>query len=387
MALITTEVRTCAELKYELENHSVDDTTFNSRMTCRIMNDLDFNEEGFWYHPDSIFLDMALNRNYMGQQGAQRTYIIDGGRYEEDPVTHAQVLVGNNALTNIYTYPNSVFMRPSLMGNNYCIGLTIKNLDFEAVMNQSVLFNGTSGWGPVIFENCNFNLKIVGYPKSSINGQMNAAMFYYSCSGSQTSANSGHLRFVNCTFNVEIVSSPERKFMGLMTGQGSLSYAGISAAVVVDACEFRIKNMTNDCGFCIYGNGSSFSPAPASGDSINIYINNCAHFLNNYLYEVNANNYFYLENNNVSSYKTTIMNSFVAAFADTADGTIDAAYRSKLICKSDYATAFFYDSDRIVHEFSGNNSEKGNPHIALTTAECKSENKLREIGFLFATES
>ena len=387
MALTTTEVRTCAELKYELEDHSSDSPTFNSRMTCRIMNDLDFNEEGFWYHPDSIFLDMALNRNYMGNAGSQRNYIIDGGRYEEDPVTHAQVLVGNNALTNIYTYPNSVVLRPTGMSNNYCNGITIKNLDFEAVLNQSVLFNGSSGWGPVIFENCNFNLKIVGYPKLAINGQQNAAIFYYSCAGSSGSVNSGHLRFVNCTFNIEIVGSPERKFMGLMTGSGNLAYAGISASVVVDACEFRIKNMTNDCGFCIYGNTATFAPASGSGDPTSVYINNCAHFLNNYLYEVNANNCFYLECNKPSTNRTTIMNSFVAAFADTADGTIDPAYRSKLICKSDFATGFFYDSDRIVHEFASGNSEMGNPHIALTTAECKSESKLREIGFLFATES
>lgn len=81
------------------------------------------------------------------------------------------------------------------------------------------------------------------------------------------------------------------------------------------------------------------------------------------------------------------MNSFFAAFAETADATIDPNYRSIIKFKDDFATAVFYDSDRLVQQWIASSTEKGEAHYALTTAECKSESKLREIGFLFATES
>ena len=384
-AYVTTEVRTLAELKNELENS----TNINNRLECRIMNDLDFNEEGFWYHPSPpYFFNINMARNYMAQLDPNhRYYLIDGGKYEEDPITHAQVLVGNNALTNIYTYPNSVVFRQNSNGQNYLMsGLIIRNLDFEAVLNQSSMFIFTGAYGPLVFENCNFNLKIIGYPNSTIEGANTPPIFWFTCSGSQLSSNSGHLRFINCTFNVEITGSPERKCCGLLDGAGNLQYSGITASVITDACEFRIKNMTDDCSLILLGNGTTIPASRSSGSGVNFYINNCAFFLNNYK-PVNANNIYIPFNNNSSSYRTTIMNSFYAAFAETADAAIDSEYRSIILFKDDYATAVFYDSDRLVQQWVASSSEKGQAHHALTTAECKSESKLREIGFLFATES
>lgn len=392
MAYIVTEVRTLAELKRELE----DTDNINNRLECRIMNDLDFNEEGFWYHPEPpYFFNINMARNDLQDPANydpnHRYYLIDGGKYEEDPITHAQVLVGNNALTNIYTYPNSVVFKQS--GNDsYHLagGVRIKNLDFEAVLNQSCMFifSGTV-WGPLVFENCNFNLKIIGYPNKSIEGSGSnppPPIFLFDSDGTVSSKASGHLRFVNCTFNVEITGSPERKFCGLLDGKGTLSYSGISASVVIDACEFRIKNMTDDCSFSILGNGSALPTQRNNGSTVNFYVNNCAFFLNNYK-PVNDNNIYLPFNNNTSSYRTTIMNSFFAAFAETADAVIDPNYRSIIKFKDDYATAVFYDSDRLVQQWMNSSAERGEAHYALTTAECKSESKLREIGFLFATES
>ena len=391
MSYIVTEVRTLAELKKELE----DTDNINNRLECRIMNDLDFNEEGFWYHPDPpYFFDINMARNNLqvpeSYDPNHRYYLIDGGKYEEDPITHAQVLVGNNALTNIYTYPNSVVFKQH--GNDqYHLagGITIKNLDFEAVLNQSCMFVFKEGpaYGPLVFENCNFNLKIIGYPKNNIEGSgANPPIFFFSCSGTIGSGRSGHLRFVNCTFNVEITGSPERKFGGLFDADGTLSYSDISASVIADACEFRIKNMTNDCSFSLFGNGETLPTQRNTGSKANFYINNCAFFLNNYK-PVNDNNIYIPFHNNTSSYRNTIMNSFFAAFAETADAAIDPDYRSIIKFKDDYATAVFYDSDRLVQQWIASSTERGEAHYALTTAECKSESKLREIGFLFATES
>ena len=389
MSYIVTEVRTLAELKRELE----DTDNINNRLECRIMNDLDFNEEGFWYHPEPpYFFNINMKRN--DDQDAEnydpnhRYYLIDGGKYEEDPITHAQVLVGNNALTNIYTYPNSVIFSQNSNGIHYLIrGITIKNLDFEAVLNQSCMFVFRPAYGPLVFENCNFNLKIIGYPKNNIESSgSNPSIFYYSCIGTVASEKSGHLRFVNCTFNVEITGSPERKFCGLLDATGILSYSDISASVVIDACEFRIKNMTDDCSFSILGNSAALPTQRNTGSNANFYVNNCAFFLNNYK-PVNDNNIYLPFNNNTSSCRNTIMNSFFAAFAETADAAIDSDYRSIIKFKDDYATAVFYDQDRLVQQWFNASAERGQAHYALTTAECKSESKLREIGFLFATES
>lgn len=276
MAYIVTEVRTLAELKRELE----DTDNINNRLECRIMNDLDFNEEGFWYHPEPpYFFDINMARNDLQDPANydpnHRYYLIDGGKYEEDPITHAQVLVGNNALTNIYTYPNSVIFKQH--GNDtYHLagGIKIKNLDFEAVLNQSCMFVfKEAAFGPLVFENCNFNLKIIGYPKNNIESSgANPPIFFFDCSGSVASGRSGHLRFVNCTFNVEITGSPERKFCGLLDATGSLSYANISASVIIDACEFRIKNMTDDCSFSILGNSATLPTTRNTGSTNNFML-------------------------------------------------------------------------------------------------------------------
>lgn len=384
--LIRTEVRTVHQLYDEL---CVAGDNLNGRLECHIMNDLDFNEEGFWYHPEGNFFNVDMSRNYASDRVPDHDYyLLDGGRYQTDPVTNQQILVGNNALTNIYTYPNcSVFSWSIRATNNYLTKVIIRNLDVEAVMNQSMLFS-FPGAGVVQFENCNFNIKIVGFPNQDIAGFSagSCAMFAQNTSTNSTPAYQNGLRFINCTFNVEIVTSPSNKIGYLMVSGGKAAYSGISCALALDACEIRIKNMTSDCHYGIFGTGISFQDSGGIGASV--YYNNCAFFFNNYKepgqsvdhLEYTLTNY----NSNATANVFRLMNSFIAAFAETADGTIEPSLKSNVVLKRPTITTSFYDKNRINAIAYGTVS---GDLYDLTTAECKSESKLREIGFLFATES
>ena len=355
--------------------------------TIYIDNDLDFNNEGYYYHTNNFFF-ASWNSNSF-ENGSNRT--IDGGIYDEN-----QILQGNRKLTNIYMYPNSSLFQITYSVSNADAtnSITIKNIDFEMILNQSsllyVIYSPSSyknGSTVITFENCNFNMKIA---RSS-----NRAPFC-DCDISNGYAMNfrSQVKFINCTANIEFCNKyvETQNLFGVLThltGNSNYSYSGYSnVPLVFESCEFRIRtnasNQTINLAYVPSG-GSGYYDSEAI-----VYVNNCAFFLNSD-YNVNGSTGLYMTGS--TSGRCYIFNSFFAAFAATPDGTIEADHKVK-ICFSVSSTYkcliqySFYDKERVT-KYDPNNYGlvSGSSLYDLTTAECKSESKLKQIGFLFATET
>lgn len=342
--------------------------------------DLDFNNEDYYYHPTDFFWTKGV-------------LTIDGGVYENGVVTR------NHTLTNAYVFPKFSFMVVDALQYNYEYAMTcnLKNMDFEVVLNDGYFLflicnnNGYTVRQPFSsrIENCNFNIKMANI--------RNATSIF--CNGGTYTAreNGKQVVFVNCTFNIEITSSNVSEFsiFEARTAVG-LAYSSFNAvSFAFESCEFRIKNLCSNMRLNIFKRGYAEQDAgyyPYNQE--NFYFNNCAFFLNNYYQPTGISQIWLLNetgegwgvSNHVWGY-----NSFFASFADTPDGTIDPDYKVRLLCNKSTRqqidlSSVFVDIDRI-NLSAASNPTYSSSFFQLHTSECKDETKLRQIGFLFATES
>ena len=353
--------------------------TVDDDYVINILNDLDFNNDGYYYHESNFFSRKISSSNC--------SLTVDGGQYETDPSTGQTVLVKNSVLSNIYMYPRTAFFYINTdKGGSWSFEANFKNIDFEVVVNQSSIFGikeyaTLSGYGSQVymtFENCNFNIKVAN----------NASYVLFDGTNFEARGEKSLTRwkFINCTFNIEYCNSNTDIAVLTSTHRTAYinppTYNGYSdICSIFESCEFRIKS-----------NVSGLKIRLCADNNVNktcaTYINNCAFFLNSYY---NVSNHSMLQFTYTTNTLSYIYNSFFAAFADTPDGTIDPDYQFELhfsFNNSWQARAFccFYDKQRLklandVSLYSGSSL------YDLTTAECKSEAKLKEIGFLFATET
>jgi hypothetical protein len=322
-------------------NYAADDNIVHANF------DFDFNNEGWYYHTTDFFV---FNNEI--------TTILDGGLYENGQ------LVRNHVFSNAYMYPNSYFIKATTIGATR----TVRNFDFEIVTNNSYVYGiettQSNAQINFVFENCNFNIKVSNISNAK-------ALFY----GREAT------KFINCTFNIEIASALSSEcFLFQSSDGGSVSYSGyVNIVLIFESCEFRIKNNIKNFDITLFKAVYSYSYK-------NTFVNNCAFFLNNYIFETGTSKIKFSDSGS-SPAGNIFINSFIAAFADTDNGTIPSEYRvtADLTYFNGNLLTCFYDKDRI-NVYDAN--ERSVPTLyALTTAECKSENKLKEIGFLFATES
>lgn len=339
--------------------------------------DLDFNNEDYYYHPTDFFWTKGV-------------LTIDGGVYENGIVTR------NHTLTNAYVFPKYSFMVIDMLsyGGTQYMSCNLKNIDFEVVLNNAYflyhIYDNSMNYASKPFkskiENCNFNIKVTNIKDAT------SVLCNYASSNS--AGNARQLLFVNCTFNIEITSSNVSQFSIFEAKRASgLEYSGYpSISFAFESCEFRIKNTCSNMTLNIFKRDSGSS---GTNYQQNFFFNNCAFFLNNYYQPTGTSEIWLLSNASSQGWAAYSYawgyNSFFASFADTPDGTIDPDYKIKLLLEKNSwqqinLSSVFVDIDRI-NLSTVDPTKYSSSFFMLHTSECKDETKLRQIGFLFATES
>lgn len=346
---ITNITQLCGSGTWSLPTPEVVDPTQNC-IIC-IDNDLDFNDEGFYYHNDN-FLGITL---------------------PEISVTNSVIFDGqNHTLTNIYLLSQKSFFYIVTSNSNYS-SLIIQNATFEIVLNSfSRMITITSNAGGAyhsIFKNCIFNIKSIADLD---------CIFYRKYNSSS------NISFINCIFNIECnLISNFKICLADATGNGIID---------IESCEFRLKilHANPNCTITLVYNNAS------GNSSKNTNFNNSLVFVNNYSNELvtiklvhDTNTYSW----GSDTYKKSFTNNFISAFdgvsaeENKVSLDIDVAKNSTTTLSS----SFFIDTDCVsisshLQELADTTYPGMINLIPLTTAESKSPTEMAAKGYVFAQE-
>ena len=343
---ITNITQLCGSGTWSLPQPEVVDTTQDC-IIC-IDNDLDFNDEDFYYHNDN-FLNIAL------PNGKAKSVTFDGQ---------------NHTLTNMYMLPQKSFFYVTDGYDSGYIDFVIKNTTFEIVLNSfAKMMTLLSHRSNLTFRNCIFNIKSI----SSLN-----SIFY---KNKDRNSDWGTNSFVNCIFNIECNC----------LSNFNVLYAGTDRGVIgnIESCEFRIKIIhatPNHTITLVYNTITDIFK--------NDNFSNSLVFVNNYSNELVTIKLVYDNNTNASSsYIKSFTNNFISAF----DGVSADANKVSLdieVAKGSLTTlssSFFIDTDCVsisshLQELADTTYPGMINLIPLTTAESKSPTEMAAKGYVFAQE-
>ena len=276
-----------------------------------IDNDLDFNNEDYYYHPNTFINTDSNPFTLYGQ---------------------------NNSFTNIYCI-NNCFMNIVATSNSQ--GYTFQDLTFEAVLNNTnfIITSSFSTYtlGDITFKNCIFNIKTL----NSLEYIFNFSKTY-----------SRNINFISCVFNVEIYTTTQHTYLF------GTNFSDNNYKIMIESCEFKIKNKSGK-NVTILKNTKSYTYQC-------VHIDNSAFFL-----QGDNPTTSLAETNFISGISSILTNSFFASFGERTN-TFPISFSDATI------SCCFYDRDkiRLISDVTG--------LTGLTTEECKSKEKLDEIGFSYA---
>lgn len=341
-----------------------DDSNLNITVDAKDKT-LDFNDEGYFYHP-THFLSAELN------------YALIGGGANADSVRTINIDFNNTRLTNIYLYPDCYFINLSTSTNNdyasaTMASLNIQNATFEIVsnkgriLNTSYLLNASlKNWNKtsnIVFKNCVFNIKVLDFDYLFIN-------------------NSKTFHFINCVFNIEIIAEAQTVNKIIYY---SYCNASVNAEFKILSCEFRIRDKTTTAfqtNFDTSISSSSNSIITCDNGLTKSYILDNVFFIDNLS---DAGKYYSLIHQ-ITSYNgnyLTCINNFISSLLSSSPVILGAALSS-----SSYSTKNFIDSSKITIEEKSDFFRSSVLNLTgLPTEDCKNAEKLVEAGYVFAAES
>jgi hypothetical protein len=344
---ITIDVTTPNEFMAALER--AQNNYENSPITINILNDLDFNDSNY-YERDADFFITGYSSN---------SHSID------------LTIEGNgHTISNIYLYPGR-----RLLLKRYGV-LTISNLTFEVISNNSTIFYSGSSYDTANFINVVFNVKLYSFYTNNL--------FDFDGSG-------GTSRFERCVFNLYFNHfSTSYSSTTPTISQSNIFYLyrnnNYSKSCTFQACIIRIRNRTSTKLKKIFGVDSS---------GTNLKLDNCAIFYNDVgpvkpSYDDSVNNIVLFASNSSQDQNTKFYNSYIAAFGTVA--SVDKphiVYMTNCSQSNIIATMLtsFYDTSKIKIDSYYSGSAFDIPATGLTTAQCKDGDTLSAIGYIFCEET
>jgi len=365
-------ISTITDMKNLFEN-----TENGQSYTATLLNDLDFNNEDFYYKLEDFF-----TYNY-GESGV---------------ITPREVVYDFNGktLSNIYLNPGiSLFKikQPSTY-TALSVNFTFKNGTFEIVSNSGRFISVNDSNMKMIyklsFKNCIFNVKLVSYDRSFFYIFMNCLK--------NGVATDGRLSFINCVFNIEVSGQVNQTSIANFIDFGSLTGSSYHANFNLESCEFRIKDKS--VSFAGSANGTYSQGSCANYSIINIktqsnftiQMNNNLFFLTNYTsnpstdYTINSQTYtdkiyklLYIYGDKVKA-----NNNFFATLGTNSRPFNIVFYN--YMSSSSSSFSLFYDKDKL-GELGVYHYNSSNVLVPLTTQQCKDPDALEAAGYIFAHES
>lgn len=348
MADFTSNITTIASLKDAFEHvptqeEAGTDSVVNYEYT--LQNDLDFNNEYYWFKESDFFYCNHTNIF------ADTTILTENKTF----------YLNNKVLSNIYlTKGIRLFaLTPYDTTENSSHTITFYDGTFEVISNDGTIFDvcATTLTNPgsnkltsnIIFKNCVFNVKLLHNVADSNNSTAPKTLFQSSKSVTQNTGNI-NTQFVNCVFNIEYTPA--------CTDSGSMMWIYYANASI-QSCEFRIKDRSTS--------RSSYS-APL-----------CCH--SNKKVTFNNNIIFY---DTDTVWQNSIKLLYTGTNVDTSNNFLGSfyTYNTPVTINFTDMQSIFYDSDKFSRE-----SSSGTVVVGLSTTDCKSAAALEAAGYVFANES
>lgn len=341
-------ITTIAELKEAWEYVPPKDTT-DAIVTNNytLMNDLDFNNEHYWYKEENFF------------------YCNHISTFEDTPIKteNKNFYLNNKTLSNIYLYDSiKAFVLDSYdRGTNTTYTINFYDGTFEVVSNFGTLFEYgqsqlPSGAGnnnylttTLQFNNCIFNVKSLG-----ADGDINNVPRTLFQNTKQCKIK---LKFINCVFNIEYTPK-------CVNTSGIIIAKTISDEIRIESCEFRIR----DRSYSRMTNTNNAVIAYAYSQSLIANNNVIFYDIPTALSTTYTVRLWYATASNASC-----SNNFLAAFDN---------YSTPINFNSIQNNSIFYDNEKFT-----DTTGSGTVAVGLSTADCKNEQALEAAGYIFAHES
>jgi hypothetical protein len=343
-------ITTIAELKEAWEYVPPKDTT-DAIVTNNytLMNDLDFNNEHYWYKEENFF------------------YCNHISIFEDTPIKteNKNFYLNDKTLSNIYLYDSiKAFVLDSYdKGTNTTYNINFYDGTFEVVSNFGTLFEYgestlPSGAGNnnnlttiLQFNNCIFNVKSLG-ADGHVNLQPRTLF-------QNSKACKIKLKFINCVFNIEYTPK-------CVNTSGIIVSRSSSDETRIESCEFRIRDRSTSRYTASNGNAViayAYSQKLTANNNV-IFYDATASLLSTYTVRLWYNS---------SSSAASCSNNFLAAFDN---------YSTPINFDSTHNNSIFYDNEKFT-----NTTGSGTVVVGLSTANCKDEQALEAAGYVFANES
>lgn len=352
---VTTPSELCAQASFDVGFEGED----NGTHTIVLDNDIDFNDEDYYYHKDNFMF-------FKTDGGRQKTKIIN---------------MNNKTISNVFVYGGFSFIYSDMdyasqpNAKDSYRNVTFKDGTFEVVLNggsflnmKTVGYNGATKT-EYTFRNCTFNIKTISF----------SDMFYIS----------GIIRycnFINCTFNLDLIGGESTsKIISMPAPTSSVS---IYQLLSIESCQFKIRihnsNIFSKKSSSPYGaiiflynrSGNTIYPNNISFNNNIVFIDNLTDSTNMEIQLIMTSGFPSSSSNNVS----TLNNNFIARLFNGNPITINGIW---VMSGTPLQTgSFFYDSEKV----SLTSSSYYTRH-ALTTTECKDAAALAAAGYSLANDA
>ena len=311
---------------------------------CKLMNDLDFNDDPkYWDCPSSLFY--AANNTSGGSNTKSHIIYIDGNGY---------------GIYNLYCYNKSNIFNIYVYGNeSKSNNIVIQNLIFEAIAihtsNSCSLFKS---------ENNNYTYQNSGI--RLINCDLRIKYYSYAFTGDGEHLLGAFTQFTNCILNIDIVINTD--------GYNYSSGALLRGSSDISDNNAAYRNMYNEWKIRVI-----MISEPRSGyDSFN-WFNGTAHLFSSFFVELLA-----MKGNSwkICTARDANRMSIMNCYFVVKHITTLSPYKATPMIFAVKSGVNFYDatlSDNIVDSSTG-----GGSLLALTTEQCKDAEYLESQGFIIA---
>lgn len=338
------DITTIAQFKTAFESNDYDSSGV---MDIDLQNDLDFNNENYYYK-NGIFFE------YTEDSGSDKLAITKNINFN------------NHAMANIFLKKDSALFVAKVAQAS---GLSARTFNlnfydgtFEVVSDFGVIMSclyrddntdKSSLTQNIKFQNCIFNVKTMGQC-AGVNNSNQYALFGTHKNGTsqQSKAN---VYFINCVFNIELTPACV-DFNCILSALSSIS-------MNIESCEFRIKDKASSVT-----NHSENALICYAYSSIPFHFNNNIIFWD--CYNTDRGTVIKLLNRT-----STAKNNFLGSLKEYQQGD------TKTSMNFSGMQSIFYDSDK----FTVNTG--GTTVVGLTTAQCKDRDSLENAGYIFANEA
>lgn len=360
---VTTPSELCAQASFDVGFEGED----NGTHTIVLDNDIDFNNEDYYYHKDN-FMDFEIGSSY-----AAKTKIIE---------------MNNKTISNLFIYTGYSFIYYRLDSShqpndwtNY-ENIEFKNGTFEVVLNGGSFidypsantgYTGTASTTTRLeFRNCTFNIKAISFTH-----MFNIPpMFRY-------------VNFINCTFNIDAYNGATN-YHSIINNSFATSLSGtINRILAIESCQFKIKlnNVLFTKGNISGSKSAIIIDSIISNRNYNKSINNCIFFISynpNIVESMTNQCVWIISTQSIGTSTTSSIGSLNNNFISVLDSQNYVVKVDSFISSANMPVkgSFFYNSDRITLDSSTAYNKYG-----LTTAQCKSPTDLANAGYVIANDT